>query len=316
MIQHAQLISKAKSLGVSVTDVSPLMLRPAAILDYRERSELVLEGVPASWTNVRCQYYCDNKQLTKLALMATAIPHPRSVPFQTPGAPELDRFIKKGQSYVCKPLDASNGLGVVMNIRKPDEVKTYFEKHRHLSTIFLLEEQIEGTDLRIQVIDGNMVAACIREPAFVLGNGKDNLQSLIERRKTVMQTQNPNNSLILDENTHALLAAQKIQLSDVPETNRKIKLKSVSNMAQGGVAIDVTDDIHPAFQDWVNALSKYLTTRYFGLDIITADHKKEPKDHSWVLEINARADWLHHTFSERKTHDIAGMILQALFDFD
>jgi cyanophycin synthetase len=32
-----------------------------------------------------------------------------------------------------------------------------------------------------------------------------------------------------------------------------------------------------------------------------------------VLELNARPEWLHHTFSERRTHDVAALILESLF---
>lgn len=313
MIQHTKLIDRAKALGVSVTDVSSLMSCPAAILDYRGRSELVMDGVPTSWINVRSQFYCDNKQLTKLAYAALNIPHPQSVTFKTGEEPELAGFLKKGQTYVCKPVDATNGLGVVMDITNLEEVKAYYEHHRHLHTLFLLEEQIRGKDLRIHVIEGKIVAACFREPAYVVGNGKDDLQALIEQRRAVMRTQNPYNFLEIDAATRSLLEAQQIQLSDVPEKNRKIQLKYVSNMAQGGMAIDVTEEIHPDFQDWVTALADYLDTGYFALDLITTDPQQKPSGHSWVLEINARADWLHHTFSERKTHDMAGMILHALF---
>ena len=313
MLQHQQLINKAKALGIHVTDASALMQRPSAILDYNGTSELVMDGVPTSWINVRSQFYCDNKQLTKLAYSSLGIPHPKSITFKTAEEPKLANFLKEGQIYVCKPLDATNGIGVVMGIKSLDEVKTYYGQHQYLNTLFLLEEQITGKDLRIHVIEGKIVAACIREPAFVTGNGKDNLETLIEKRRAIMRTQNPNNFLEIDTATKALLKAQQITLSDIPEPNQKINLKYVSNMAQGGIAIDVTNEIHPTFQTWVTALSNYLDTGYFGLDLITTNHQEKPHTHSWVLEINARADWLHHTFSERKTHDIAGIMLKALF---
>ena len=84
-------------------------------------------------------------------------------------------------------------------------------------------------------------------------------------------------------------------------------------MAQGGIAIDVTQEIHPAYHQWVSALADFLGTPYFGLDIMTTDYSLDPYQHAKVLEINARAEWLHHTFSEVRTHDMAGMILGAVF---
>ncbi|MCB0855778.1 MAG: hypothetical protein KDD63_26335 [Bacteroidetes bacterium] len=67
MLQHQILIQKAKNQGIKTTDLSQLLQKPATILEYNGISELVMEGVPTSWINVRSQFYCDNKQLTKYA---------------------------------------------------------------------------------------------------------------------------------------------------------------------------------------------------------------------------------------------------------
>ena len=318
-MQHALLINRAKTLGISVKDVSELMQCPAAILEYNNISELIKDGVPMSWINVRSQFFCDNKQLTKLAFEALNIPHPKSIIFSEKNISEIksdeliNSFLKNGKKYVCKPLDSTNGIGVEMGIENIEMIKAYFEKYENLNTPFLLEEQISGADLRIHVIGGEIVAACIREPAFVIGDGKNTLENLIEKRRAVMKMQNPNNFLEIDEATKKLLREQNISLFDIPIKNRKIKLKYVSNMAQGGIATDVTDSIHPTYQKWTTALSDYLGTGYMGLDFITTDFKKEAANHSWLLEINARADWLHHTFSEKRTHDMAGIILKNVF---
>ena len=314
-MQHTTLINRAKALGIEVKDVSELMQKEAAILSHNKISDLIIEGVPTSWINVRSQFYCDNKQLTKIAYKALNIPYPKSITFQTAEESKLNSFFQKEKNYVCKPLDATNGIGVVLGIKNLEDVQTYYENHKHLAPHFMLEEQIEGEDLRIHVLGGKIVASCIREPAFVLGNGTDSLQTLIEKRLAVMQTQNPLNFLHIDKATQSLLQEQNIGLVDIPVKDQKVQLKYVSNMAQGGIATDVTEEIHPIYHEWVKDLVDYLQTGYFGLDLITTDYSQNPKSHAWVLEINARADWMHHTFSERRTHDIQGLILKELFGF-
>lgn len=313
MTQHTSLLIKAKTLGASVRDVSDLLRQSAAVLEYQSISELIIDGVPSSWVNARSQIYCDNKQLTKLAYDALQLPYLQSVTFQTPDEPKLQSFFQEGQTYVCKPLDIAQGTGVVMGLKSLEEINAYYHEYKNLGRLFMIEEQYNGKDLRLQVIGGKIVAACIREPAFVLGNDMDSLQSLIEKRREIMHSQNPKNILQVDEATKSLLKEQQISLLDIPKNHQKIQLKRVSNMAQGGVAIDVTDEIHPLYQKWVTALVDYLGTPYFALDLLTQDHQIHPRQASKILEINAFADWLHHTFSERRTHDIAGMILQELF---
>ncbi len=313
MLQHSQLIERAKALRITVDDVSNLMQCNAAILKYNGIVELIVDGLPTSWINAQGQFLCDNKQLTKRAYEELQIPSPKSIIFETPDTPELKNFFKEGQQYVCKPLDSTHGIGVEMNICTLEAIDRYYQKFSYLNTFFLLEEQMTGKDLRIYVIDGKIVAACIREPAFVIGNGQDTLEALIEAHRGVMKRQDSKTYLEIDATTEALLAKQQLSLSDVPENERKVQLKYVANIAQGGIAIDVSDAIHPAYQGWVTALSNYLGAGYMGLDFITTDYQKPPISHSFILEVNARADWLHHTFSEHKTHDIAGIILEKVF---
>lgn len=313
MAQHKLLIDRAKADGIQVTDIGHLTNQPAAILKKNGTAELVLDGVPSSWITGRSKLYCDNKQLTKLVYEDLGLPYGQSISFKEVDEPGLKDFMVDGKNYVCKPLDSAQGTGVVMNIQSMEMVREYYEKHQHLASTFMLEEQLEGEDLRIHVIGGKIVAACIREPAYVIGNGIDTVQKLIENRRVVMKTQNPNNVLEVDEPTLRLLKEQSIELQDIPAANQKVRLKYISNMAKGGIAIDVSDDIHPIFGEWVTQLSNYLGTGYFGLDLMSTDYQDKAIESTNVLEINAYADWMHHTFSERKTHDIPGIILKELF---
>jgi cyanophycin synthetase len=315
MSQHNKLIDRAKSLGIRVTDVSNMMLGPFAILEYNGISELVRDGVPLSFINLRSEYYCDNKQLTKTVFEKFNIPCPKSILFQKDNFKHLSQHLIEGKRFVCKPMDGTNGDSIRMHISNIKHVEDYLSQQSNPKQQFMLEEFVEGQDLRIQVLGGKIVAACIREAAFVIGNGKDKLIELIESRKEQMRIQNPNNHLTIDQSTKGLLIEQKISLYDIPSKNQKIRLKQVSNMAQGGIATDVTDSIHSIFSEWVKQIVDYLKTDYFGIDFVSTDYSVDPINNTKALEINARADWLHHTFSERKQHDMAYLILDAIFHF-
>ncbi|MCB9285386.1 MAG: ATP-grasp domain-containing protein [Lewinellaceae bacterium] len=316
MRQHQLLLARARALGIGIKEVSDLLGRPSSILTFRNRSELFLNGVPASRTNMKALLFCDNKALTKTAFADLGIPFPRSRTFTSADDPALNGFLQEGRNYVCKPIDNTNGLGVVMHIRSMEMVKRYFETHRHIGPRFLLEEQLEGQDLRLQIIGGQMAAACIREPAFVLGNGRDTLAELVRARQAIMHGQNPENKLEIDEPSRELLASQGLSLESIPGAGQKVQLKYVCNMAQGGVATDVTDAVHPIYAEWARALVDYLETDYMGIDFIVPDFREVPGEGAGILEINARAEWLHHTFSEGRTHDIPGLLLQDAFELD
>lgn len=314
-LQHELILKAAEARGISVKDVSAEMNCDAAVLSLGSKSELLVRGTPTSLISVRSQHYCDNKALTKKAFEHLDIPAPKSIVFQNPEDEAVRNFLKPGKKYVCKPPDGTNGVGVEMNNSSIEDVITYWEDHHNEpDDVFLLEDQIEGEDLRVQVVDGKIVAVCTREPAHVLGDGQTNLQDLISQYQVVVRTQNPANDLVVDQTTNRLLQEQNIRLEDIPQAGQKVMLKELANMAQGAVAIDKTDAFHPGFQEWVDKLVAYLGTSYFAIDIIAPDLTAAPTHHAYALEINARPEWMHHTFSRGRTHDMAGLVLGSVFD--
>lgn len=312
-IQHQQLIHAAQERRIGVTNVSGLMGCDAALLEKGEKKELLLRGTPTSLINARSQYFCDNKQLTKVVYETLNIPSPKSMIFRDIVDVNVFSFFEKGKNYVCKPVDGTNGVGVQMNLTDFKAIEIYWQKYKTLAGTFMLEEQIEGSDLRIQVVGGKIVAACTRIPAYIVGDGHQNIKQLIQQLQSRTKKNNPANDLVIDEDTETLLDEQSVYLTDVPSRGSKIQLKKVANMAQGAIALDLTDELHPGFQVWIDKLVTYLDTTYFGIDIIALDYRQAPENGAWVLEINARPEWLHHTFSDNKKHNMAAIVLDNLF---
>ncbi len=313
-IQHQLIIAEAQKRGLLITDVSNTLDTPAVIIQKETKSELFIKGTPLSLINLRSLNYFDNKQLTKVALSKLNIPHPKSVLFREPNEENLKSFFEPGKTYVCKPPNLAEGIGVEMNIQSLAAVEDYWNRHHEtLGQFFILEEQIEGKDLRIQVLGGKIVSACTREPAFVIGDGLNDLNFLIAERRKIVQSYNPMNDLVVDKGTRELLKNQNLNLEDIPSKGQKVQLKELANMSLGAVAIDVTDGLHALFQEWIDRIVSYLNVSYFAIDFITQDFENDPQNEAIVLEINAQPEWLHHTFSEGRQHDLASMVLDEVF---
>ena len=282
------------------------------------REVLFSEGFPLNLLSVQSEQIIDNKQLTKRYFEKAGIYYPKSITFQNLDKHTTDHlqdFWQQEQVYVCKPQNATNGEGVQMHITHYSEVEQYWLTWKDRFSIFMLEEQVQGEDLRIQAIGGELVAACTRIPAYVNGNGYSRLSTLIERKQIEVARQNPCNQLVIDKDSIELLNTQHMQLESIPSKGQKIQLKYVANMAQGGVAVDVTDKLHPKYIEWTKKLSELLNISIFALDLMTTDYSVEPTfKNSWAIEINAKPQWLHHTFSERRTHPIPEKILKLVFD--
>ena len=316
MKRFYQFINRAKLQGIKVTEVTHLEQYPTAILEYNGIYELISGYTPTSWVNTRCRIYSKNKQLAKTVFEILNLPHPKSIVFHHPFEQSVQDFFKPQQLYVCKPLHGKEGKGVCMNIDSLEMLQHCWETHKNAYDLFMLEEQKKGKDVRLLVIKGRIIAACNRIPAYVTGNGKDNLQALIEKRQKFLSERYDNVFLTINEDSQYLIAKQNLSFDAIPKKGKRIQLRSIANINSGGVAFDITEELHPNYQKWVNLICTYLKQDYFGIDIISTDFTKDPQQNGCIIELNSRPMWGLHIDSKRKNHDVIKIILEALFGKD
>lgn len=308
-------MQSAPELGVSVEDL--LESTGMDLVRYRvgDREALVQDGRIYPGLSVLADGLIADKQASKMLLEGAGIPVTEGIAFRDAeeAIEAIQSFMEGGGKYVCKPLHGTEGEAVGMNLKDPVDVSMYVEDHAEYKA-WLLEKQVEGQDLRIQVVGGRIVAACIRKPASVIGDGNHSLEELIELRNEEIRAQNPQNKLDLDPSSRQLLREQALYLSDVPEPGREVQLKYIGNISQGGRAVDCTDQLHPAYAEWVSKAVQAFNLETFSLDAITSDPGADPALHSKVLELNARAQWLHHTFSDGRQHPMPRIVLSWLLN--
>ncbi len=307
--QHELIVREARTRGIDLVEVEMDDGLRGALLTLGDIEELVVQGIPRRWINEKAVRYCDHKQLTKELFSEVNIPFPFSIRFER--VEDLNPEIFDGnRTFICKPEVGTNGKGVTFDVQSMDDVRAYYNTIG-AGKVSLLEEFVEGHDLRVQVIGRRSVAACVRKPAFVVGNGIDTLENLIAMRQEEINRQNPSNQLIVDEQTMDLISAAGFTRSSVIPKDVSVQLKRIANIGQGGIAEDCTDRIDPRLQDWVTALSEALQTPYFAVDIITNDISDLTA--YTALELNLQAEWMHHTFSQGRTHDLAKLVVDELF---
>ena len=106
---------------------------------------------------------------------------------------------------------------------------------------------------------------------------------------------------------------ETIHLNNIPVEGEKVTLNNLANMSKGAICTDVTDEIHSTYFEWIEQLSAHYKVGYFAVDFIAEDFNADPTNGgSYLLEINARPEWVHHTFSEKRQHNVATMVLDAL----
>lgn len=263
----------------------------------------------------------DDKESSKEILSSLGIPVPEGHSVK-----DLDEALKVankiGYPVVVKPLSGNHGRGITTNIQGDEDLEKSFENAKEFSGVVLLEKFLEGSDYRILVIDGKFAAAALREPAYVIGNGKDTIQDLIDRINndpTRGFGHEKNLTRIdVDYMTERLLSMRNLSLNSILPEGEKVYLKSTANLSAGGTALDVTDDVHPLVRSMAERISRIIGLNVIGIDII-APTLSEPLRNgcAGIIEVNAAPGFrMHLTPSTGKGRDVAKNIIDMLFPPD
>ncbi|MBE9598821.1 cyanophycin synthetase [Pedobacter sp. MC2016-24] len=259
-----------------------------------------------------------NKDETKRLLLESAIPVAKGVTISNPD--DLANAIEKlGYPLVFKPLDGNHGKGATINVKTDEAARAAFEYAQNYSRKVIIERFITGYDFRILVIDHKMVAAALRVPAHVTGNGQSTVQELIDKENLDPRRgyghENVLTEITVDRDTLDLLAKKDYNLESVPPKGEIVYLKSTANLSTGGTSIDVTDLVHPQ-----NVFISERISRIIGLDICGIDIMAEnltqplPENGGVVLEVNAAPGFrMHLAPSEGLPRNVAAPVIDMLY---
>ncbi len=188
---------------------------------------------------------CDDKAVTRRVLSDAGL----RVPDQTViGKPEdAAEFLERHGHVVVKPAKGEQGRGVRVDLTTLDEVEDAVEDARSMCDKVLIEEFVDGQDLRIIVIDNKVVAAAVRRPAQVQGDGRKTVRTLIEKQNRRRQAATGGESRIpMDAETRRCVVAEGYDMDDVLPEGEVLVVRKTANLHTGGTIHDVTDRLHPA----------------------------------------------------------------------
>ncbi|MCA9523728.1 MAG: hypothetical protein KC609_22310 [Myxococcales bacterium] len=308
---QAALIAAAEARGIEWIDLAPLWDYDAVLFRQGEREALVRKGRCYPELTSHAEFICDQKHVTKAVLAELGLPTPVGLLIDDAESQrdEITAFLARVGAAVCKPAAGTHGRGVAFSLTQTDAVVAHCGALQASYRSFVLERQIVGDDLRLQVIGGELYAACVREPASIVGDGTRTVGELASARHEEVQHQSSRNRLLLDGESMSCLAEVGLHLEDVPARGRTVRLKRVPSIGEGGRARDVTETLHPIYRAWCPRISARLGLSIFAIDAIAS---APDRPDGVILEINARSEWLHHSFTEGRQHDVAGAVLADL----
>ncbi len=258
-----------------------------------------------------------NKALANKVLRDYGIPVPegKAVKTETEAVSYSEEI---GYPIVVKPNFGNQGKGVSVNLTTTEEVRDSFKIAAEYGESVLIERYIEGEHYRVMVVGDKVVAAAQRLCAHVIGDGSSTIAQLIDKENCNPLRgeghEKPLTKIKVDRIIEAYLKKQRLTLDFVPEEGQTVQLRENDNLSTGGIAVDVTDSIHPENSELAVLAAKIIGLDVAGIDITTRDISKSIRETGGALiEINAAPGIrMHHHPAVGTSRNVAKAIVDLL----
>lgn len=277
--------ARRRGIRVDVLDATGGFFR----LSYGGREVRCRESL-SELTSAVAMSICDDKGATRRLVSESGVAVPEQI--VAGDETELSAFLEKHGSIVVKPARGEQGRGIAVGVETLDHAKAAVEVAREQCERVLIESCFEGCDLRVIVIDFKLVAAAIRKPPEVTGDGKTSVKGLIEslsrRRSAATQGES---RIPMDAETERAVAAAGRAMDDILPKDETITVRRTANLHTGGTIHDVTGIVHPRLVEAAIAATRAIDIPVCGVDLMI----KDPRQPDYVfIEANERPGLANH----------------------
>jgi len=281
------IIDEARRRGVGVEIVDPKV--PLFSLTFGGRSVCCHESL-TDLTSAIARMRCDDKRLTYNALVAAGLAVPRQ--FAAGDEAENGALLARLRRVVVKPARGEQGQGVRVDLRHPRELAEAVAVARRICKDVIIEEYVEGQDVRVIVIGFKFVAAAVRRPPQIIGSGQHSIAELIEKyNRRRMAATGGESRVPIDDETLRCLQRENLSLDHVLPQGQSVVLRKAANLHTGGTIHDVTPEIHPMLVDAAEKAAVALNVPVTGLDLCVPDLAAP---HYHIIEANERPGLANH----------------------
>ena len=306
--EHTEfLIKAAKKRGIQgyILKTDPRF----CVLKKNKKQVLVSGGILSDNSGASSFVLANSKAATNEFLKIHKFPVPEQI--KTNDFDKAKKFLKRYKKVVVKPLKLKQGKGITVGIETEKELKaawTFAERFSPLEKV--VEKHYDGIDHRVLVINYKHVFAVQRLPAYVVGNGKDSIKTLIKIRNAKKTPGKRKKPIKTDQVLKDFLKKQKMNLNFVPAENEKIILRGTANIHTGGESRDCTDELSAKVKKEVIEIAKLMKMDVIGIDYLAEDINKK----RCLIELNSDPGvQLHHFPTHGKSREPIDKFLDKLF---
>ncbi len=286
-------------------------------LGYGVNQKRIQATVSSLSSSIGVEIACD-KEDTKHLLEQAEVPVPKGDIIRSErGLKDAIRYI--GYPVVLKPINGNHGRGITINVNNWDQAVEALEAAKKVSRSVIVEKFITGEDYRLLVINHKLVAAALRTPAHVVGDGSSTIQQLVDKVNEDPRRGYGHEKVLtmikIDKMSENLLEAKGYTLDTVLPKDEVFTLKETANLSTGGTAQDVTDIVHPDNIFMAERISRVIGLDICGIDVMTSDISIPlEKTGGAILEVNAGPGFrMHLAPTEGLPRNVAANVVDMLF---
>ena len=308
------IVEEAESRGIPWIRLNKYSL---CQLGYGANQKRIQATVTSETSSIGVELACD-KEDTKYLLEQAEVEVPRG------DIISRERNLEAACNYVgyplvIKPIDGNHGRGITVDINTYDEALKGFNAAKEVSKRVIVEKYITGEDYRLLVVNNVLIAAALRTPAHVIGDGKSTIEALVaavnKDPRRGYGHEKELTAITINELTKTIIADAGYQLDSVLPDGERLILKDTANLSTGGTAEDITDIVHPANVAMAERISKIIDLDICGIDIMTTDISQPLSETGGaVLEVNAGPGFrMHLAPTKGLPRNVAAPVVDKLF---
>lgn len=257
-----------------------------------------------------------DKPATKMVLEIMGVPTPAGREFGAKRMKEaLDYARSRGGPVCVKATQGSQGVRVHPNLSDPDEIRAALAAVGIGGRSVLVEDHAVGQAARFIFLRPGVVGARLDLPANVIGDGRSSVARLLAAKNAAKRRRTGQAPVRMGERELRILAGQGLKPGSVPEAGRRVFLRNLSNLSQGGDCAAWSGPVCRSYAAEIARLCNAIPGVFLAaVDTIIADPTRPAGPDNWsVIELNTAPGLIGFHFPwEGEPQDMVGAVLDWL----
>ena len=237
-----------------------------------------------------------DKDLTKSLLQSCGVPVPEGRMVDSP-ADAWDAAEDIGLPVVVKPCDGNHGRGVFTNLMTREEIEAAYTAAIDEGSGVIVERFVRGSEHRLLVVGGKLVAAARGETASVIGDGHSTINELIDSQLNSDPRRGAHEEFPLDliDLAHNMVSRHEVTRQGFTPESVPVAGREVLIVRTGNHTCDITDQVHPSVADIASLAARIVGLDIAGVDLVCEDISRPlDEQRGAIVEVNAGPGLLMH----------------------